>query len=110
MQFHGEAKCSIIEAFTAFILKTTVLASGVSMVPMSAKVACRGDTTPFGGLRMRSYVAFTSFEVSGVPSWNFTFGCSLNVKVIRSGAIVHESARSPSISGNFLRLKRTRVE
>ena len=54
MQFHGEAKCSIIEAFTAFILKMTVCASGVSIVPISAKVAWRGDTTPFGGLRMRS--------------------------------------------------------
>ncbi len=54
MQFHGDAKCSIIEALTAFILKMTVFASGVSIVPISAKVAWRGDTTPFGGVRMRS--------------------------------------------------------
>ena len=53
MQFHGEAKCSSIEAFTAFILNMTVLALGVSMVPMSAKVGLRVDTTPCGGLRKR---------------------------------------------------------
>jgi len=50
----GDAKWSSIDAFTAFILKMTVLASGVSMVPTSAKVAWRVDTTPAGGLRMRS--------------------------------------------------------
>jgi hypothetical protein len=54
MQFHGEAKCSSIAAFTAFILKTTVLASGVSIVPISPNVACRVETTPDGGLRSRS--------------------------------------------------------
>ena len=54
MQFHGEAKCSIIAAFTAFILKMTVVGSGVSIVSMSPKVALRVDTTPAGGLRSRS--------------------------------------------------------
>jgi hypothetical protein len=54
MQFQGDAKWSSIDALTAFILKMTVLVSGVSIVPMSAKVACRVDTTPAGGLRRRS--------------------------------------------------------
>ena len=46
MTFQGDAKCSSIEAFTAFILNTTVSGSGVSIVPMSLKVALRVDTTP----------------------------------------------------------------
>jgi hypothetical protein len=54
MKFQGEAKCSSIEAFTAFILKITVLASGVSIEPISAKVAWRVETTPAGGLRRQS--------------------------------------------------------
>jgi len=45
---------SSIEAFTAFILKTTVSGSGVSMVSMSSKVALRFETTPCAGLRSRS--------------------------------------------------------
>ncbi len=72
MQFHGEAKCSSIAAFTAFILNTMVSGSGVSIVPMSENVALRVDTTPCGGLRRRSYVALTSAAVSAVPSWNLT--------------------------------------
>ena len=41
-------------AFTFFILKTTVVGSGVSIVSMSLKVALRVETTPVGGLRRRS--------------------------------------------------------
>ena len=54
MQFHGLAKCSSIEPFTAFMLNTTVSGSGVSIEAISANVAWRVDTTPAGGLRIRS--------------------------------------------------------
>ena len=39
----------------------------------------------------------TAAEFIGVPSWNFTFGRSLNVYVLPSGEIVHDVARAPSI-------------
>ena len=43
----------IIAALGAFILNTTVCASGVSIAAMSAKVALRVETTPAGGSRKR---------------------------------------------------------
>ena len=54
MQSNGEAKLTSIEALGALSLNTTVAASGVSMVPMSAYQALRTETTPAGGLAMRS--------------------------------------------------------
>ena len=58
---------------------TTVAGSGVSMLAMSANSSLRIETMPAGGLRMRSKVAFTSLEVSGLPSWKTTPGRILKV-------------------------------
>src|ERR1700730_2574604 len=43
-----------------------------------------------------SYEAFTSLEVSTLPSWNFTPCRILNVYVRLSAETVHDSARSPT--------------
>ena len=53
MQSKGEAKLTSVEALGALSLKTTVVASGVSIEAMSAYQALRTETTPAGGLAMR---------------------------------------------------------
>jgi hypothetical protein len=42
------------------------------MLATSAKRSLRTDTTPSGGVMIRSKVALISAEVSGEPSWNRT--------------------------------------
>ena len=54
MQSNGEAKLTSIEALGVLSRNTTVLGSGVSMAPISAYQALRTETTPAGGLAMRS--------------------------------------------------------
>ena len=111
MQFQGEANAPLtIEASISFILKTTVSGSGVSMAPILASESFRFETTPVGGLPMRSKLAFTSSDVSVVPSWNLTLGRSLKVKVSWSGDALQLSATSGTTFGYFPVSKRSRVE
>ena len=78
--------------------KTAVWASGVSISMTSRNVAGpRGCTFR----STSSTLNFTSALENGLPSWNLTFFCSLNVTVLPSGLTVHDSA-SP---GRGLRLK-----
>ena len=74
--------------------KITVAASGASIALMRAKTDCRTETTPAGGLRMRSKLALTSAEVSGDPSWKVMPGRILNVVVSLSSDVVQLSATS----------------
>ena len=69
----------MIEASTFTMRNTMVKGSGVSMLLIWVKEGWRNEDTPLGGLRSRSYDTRTSSAVNGVPSWNLTFGCSLNV-------------------------------
>src|SRR5262249_61256345 len=96
MQFHGDAKCSSIDAFTAFILKMTVLASGVSMVPMSAKVALRVDTTPCGGARRRGGGGLSAGGGRGGPAWEFSPRLGLYGEVVTAGGAGADDRRGRS--------------
>ncbi len=68
MQLKGEARTSSIDALTSLSRKMTVVGSGASMLLTIEYADLRSDTTPVGGLAMRSNEAFTSTEVSGEPS------------------------------------------
>ncbi len=74
MQLHGLAMLLISEASISRRRNTTVCGSGVSIVATASNAALRCDTMPAGGLRMRSKLALTSAEVSGVPSWKRMLG------------------------------------
>src|SRR6476660_8361437 len=76
---------------------TIVNGSGVWYSATSASMYAGAEFT----LVRRSKLNFMASALNGVPSWNFTLGRSLNVYVRPSGAIVHEVASAPSISGEF---------
>src|SRR5436190_19480046 len=94
MQLYGSASVSRKEASGSLIFMTTVAGSGVSIDVMSANSSLRMETMPAGGLRMRSKVACTSFDVRGLPSWKTTLGRILKVYVRPSGDTAQLSARS----------------
>src|ERR1700748_70964 len=106
MQLNGLAKFSSMIGLGFERWTTAVMSSGVSIELTGAHSDWRIETTPGGGARMRSMLAFTSAEVNGLPSWNFTPGRSLKVKVRRSGEMAQLSARSPVILGYWSGSKR----
>ena len=75
---------------------TTVDGSGASTAFTMKNMAFRSLTTPAGGKMILSKLAFTSREVSGVPSWNLTPLRSLKVYVRPSELRVQLSATSPT--------------
>src|SRR3954447_22672623 len=100
MQFHGDAKTPFaMDASISFMRNTTVRGSGVSIAATLVSESLRFEMTPLGGLPIRSKEAFTSSEVNMVPSWNFTFGRSLKVKVNWSGDALQLSATSATTLG-----------
>jgi hypothetical protein len=68
----------------------------VSGSTISSRVICRVTSVNgeglFGTLAARSKVKTTSSAVKGEPSWNFTFGLSLNSHTV-SLIVFHETAR-----------------
>ena len=51
---------------------TTVFGLGAVTLSTISYMACRALTTPWGGKMILSRLAFTSREVSRLPSWNRT--------------------------------------
>src|SRR5262245_1316728 len=100
MQFQGDAKTPFtMDASISFMRNTTVRGSGVSIAATLVRESLRFEMTPFGGVPMRSKEAFTSSEVKTVPSWNFTLGRSLKVKVSWSSDALQLSATSGTTLG-----------
>ena len=73
-------------------LSTTVIGSGVSMDSIEAKNPLSLLVESLAAKRSKEN--FTSLEENVSPSWNLTFGFSVNVRVLRSGEKSHFSARS----------------
>ena len=71
----------------------------VSGSTISSRVICRVTSVNgeglFGTLEARSKVKTTSSAVKGEPSWNFTFGRSLNSQTV--SPIVFQDVASPGI-------------
>ena len=89
-----------IGAYGCLNTNRAVRSSGVSTRSIGPIQLAPG--APVCGSINRSIVARTACELNGVPSWNFTPGCSLNVITRPFSEIVHESARSGTKSPVFL--------
>ena len=70
---------SSIEDSGYFSFTTNVDGSGASIDAIDSYASLRSDLMPAGGCRILSYEALTSFDVSSLPSWNFTPLRILNV-------------------------------
>src|SRR6266850_2920672 len=95
MKFHGDDTLAMKEPSGHLSRKTMVSGVGASTASTALYCSWRLDMTPGGGKMILSYDAFTSLEVSTLPSWNFTPWRTLNVYVRLSPETVHDSAMSP---------------
>jgi hypothetical protein len=68
--------------------------SGSTAVTLSIMLSTARAGEPVFGSRIASIVATTSAAVKGEPSWNLTFGRSLNVKTRAAFSPLHSSASS----------------
>ena len=98
MKFHGEARLVRNDADGYFSLNVTVYLSVASILSTTAYAPARGDRTSLGGKMILLYVATTSSDVIGWPSWNFTSWRSLIVTVSLSDDTAGISAATSGIT------------